>query len=62
MDNNSNKNISSNKDMAKLYFNLYVQCMDFKDKKKNKNIDCQPFYNNFEKFTNDYYNNREKIE
>ncbi len=43
-------------EFAKLCFDLYVKCNDFKKKFKNKekqkNIDCNIYYENFIEYTN----------
>lgn len=44
LDTNFDANI--NKDMAELYFKLYSGCLKYK-KEKDKNIDCDVYYNSF---------------
>ena len=42
------KNQNTDKEMADLYFKLFASCLKFKTEKKDKEIDCSKFYNNFE--------------
>ena len=50
MENDTN---SYNKDMSELYFKLYTGCIEYK-KKKDKEINCDNFYKNFEIYSNRY--------
>jgi hypothetical protein len=48
------------KEMSVLYYNLYVGCLKYKNEKKTKEINCQQYYAEFEKFTNKYmYDSKE---
>jgi hypothetical protein len=53
------KNKNPNFEMAELYYNLYVGCIEYKTKKKNKDIDCQHYWNDFLKFTDKYMDSKE---
>lgn len=54
---NNNKNYKSNndKEMAELYLKLFEGCIKFKQE-KNKDINCDLYYTNFEAYANKYIN------
>jgi len=51
------KNKNLDKNMAELYFNLYIGCVKYE--KKNKEINCQKFYEEFEKFAIKYVDSKQ---
>ena len=53
------KNKNPDKDMAELYYNLYNGCLKYKNEKKNKEVDCQKYYEQFEKFAIKYVDSKE---
>ena len=54
-----NSNIDNYKQMADLCLNLYIDCVKYKkQKEKDKNLNCDIYYNNFEYFS--FRNNDEK--
>lgn len=54
------KNSDSNKEMADLFYNLYMGCVTYKDKKKEKNINCDHYFEKFKFFAEKYVDNNSK--
>jgi hypothetical protein len=50
-------NNNTDKGMAELYYKLYSGCIKYK-KEKDKQIDCDEFYKNFEFYANKSINNK----
>ena len=50
------KHSSSNpdKDMAKIFLELYMDCMKYKDKNPQKNITCDQFSDTYKHFIHKY--------
>ena len=48
------KKENPHKEMAELYYNLYVGCIKYKTEKKTKQINCDQYYTEFKNFTNKY--------
>ena len=59
---NNNKNYKSNndKEMAELYLKLFDGCIKFKQE-KNKDINCNLYYNSFLLHTKEYNKNKENL-
>lgn len=53
------KTTSPDKDMASLYYNLYMGCLKYKNEKKNKEVNCDKYYEEFEKFAIKYVDSKE---
>jgi hypothetical protein len=55
-------NNDDNKKIAELYYNLYIDCMKYKDTKKltNEGIDCDIYLNNFKFIFEKYCNGKEQ--
>jgi hypothetical protein len=55
-------NNDDNKKIAELYYKLYIDCMNYKDKKKltNKQIDCDLYLNNYKFLFEKYINEKEQ--
>jgi hypothetical protein len=51
------KNLNPDKEMAELYYNLYIGCLKYKNEKKTKDINCMQYYEEFEKYNNNNNNN-----
>jgi hypothetical protein len=58
------KNKNSNKEMAELFYNLYVGCLKFKlqkeQKKSDKIINCHEYYDKFQFFAEKYIDDKEQ--
>ena len=48
------KRKNPDKEISELYYHLYVHCINFKSEKKAKEINCQQYYKEFEKFAIKY--------
>ena len=44
------KRKNPDKEISELYYHLYVDCIKYKSEKKTKEINCQQYYEEFEKF------------
>jgi len=44
------KTNNPDKEIAKLYYNLYIGCLKYKNEKTNKKVNCKAYYEEFEKF------------
>jgi len=53
------KTTTPDKDMASLYYNLYMGCLKYKNEKKNKEVNCDKYYEEFEKFAIKYVDSKE---
>ena len=53
------KKENPHKEMAELYYNLYVGCIKYKTEKKTKQINCDQYYTEFKNFTNKYFESKE---
>ena len=53
-----NNTYNYNKEMSELYFKLYTGCIEYK-MKKDKEIQCDNFYNNFELYSKRYIKDKE---
>ena len=47
------------KEIAKLYYNLYIGCLKYKNEKTNKKVNCQSYYEKFEKLAIKYVDSKE---
>ena len=48
------KRKNPDKEISELYYHLYVDCIKYKSEKKTKEINCQQYYKEFEKFAIKY--------
>jgi hypothetical protein len=55
-----NKTSDSNKEMSKLFYNLYIGCVKYKVKNEEKNIKCDEFYDKFKFFSEKYADSKEQ--
>ena len=55
-----NKENNIDKEMAKLFYNLYKGCIAYKDKKEEKNINCDEYYDKFKIFSEKFIDNKSK--
>ena len=53
------KKENPHKEMAELYYNLYVGCIKYKTEKKTKKINFDQYYTEFKNFTNKYFESKE---
>jgi hypothetical protein len=53
-----NNTYNYNKEMSDLYFRLYTGCIEYK-MKKDKEIQCDNFYRNFELYSKRYIKDKE---
>lgn len=49
-----NKENNTDKELAKLFYNLYIGCIAYKDKKEENNINCNEYYDKFKFFSEKY--------
>jgi len=58
--NNNNNNNNNNKEMAALFYKIYMGCLKYKNIKEkqnsNKKVDCIEYYNQFKFFSEKYIN------
>lgn len=53
------KNQNSDKEMAELFYNMYMGCITFKEQKKHSYIYCDDYYNKFKYFTYKYIDDQQ---
>jgi hypothetical protein len=44
------------KEMAEVFYNTYTDCLKYKNKNLEKNINCDNYYNKFKYFSDKYEN------
>lgn len=58
------KNKNSDREMAELFYNLYMGCLNFKHQKEkkisNKKINCDEYYDKFKFFAEKYLDSKEQ--
>ena len=53
------KNENTHKDMATLYYNLYIGCLKYQTEKKTKEVNCHQYYTEFIYFTDKHFERKE---